>query len=504
MKVISIGMGDKVFEEGSAVRGRQISYGHIFDGLHLVVFTPDLDKYQNQNLAQNVFLYPTKSKIRIFYIFDYLRIVRNIIKNIGEKDVVISTQDPFETGIVGVILKLIYRLPLQVQIHTDFSNKYFISHSALNTIRFLLSHLVLSFADSVRVVSTRIGKNIHTDPKYLSVLPIFIKIDESRTQIQKIERMGSKVTFLSVSRLEKEKDLATAIKAFKMVCDSGIDAEFVIVGDGSERKMLENMTKIYNLQNKIHFAGWQNDTTSFYKKADIYVSTSLYEGYGMSIVEAGFAGLALVISDTGVAGEEFRNGEEAIVCRPKDTEAFGRAMILLAQDSEMRMILSQKANSSAKNSIISEQDYLQKYRQSFNQAIEHASLNQGLFKSNILARYVAAGLTGAGTQISLLYIFTDIVKIWYIYSSIIAFISAIIVSFLLQKFWTFKDGSTKKIHHQAIKYLVTAISGLIANTALLYLFVDLLGLWYIFAQIVIGGLIMVFNFLMYKFFVFKK
>ncbi len=502
MKLITISTDRKIFEEGSTVWKRMVEYSRIFDEIHVVVYSTKAHNLSKDiKIAQNVFLYPTNSINRFFYIWDAIALARSICLKLSSSVAVVSTQDPFETGIVGLVLKLVYRLPLQIQLHTDFLNKYFITHSVLNLVRFPMGIVVLSFADSVRCVSERVAKSIRSISNNVSVLPILV---ESKTLPETKGVTDPKtINILTVCRLEEEKDLTTAIKAFKMVCDFGIDAEFVIVGDGGEREMLENLAKIYNLQTKIYFVGWQNDLAKYYQNADIYISTSLYEGYGMSIVEAGSFGLPLLLSDSGVAGFMFKDGESCLICKQGDAESFAHAMVRLIEDENLRTRLGASAQKVVEENKIDASEYLLKYKESLENAVLFYR-SGGFFKKNILARYVAAGLTGASTQIGLLYIFTDIVKIWYIYSSIIAFVSAIIVSFLLQKFWTFKDGSTNKMHHQAFKYLVTAITGLIANTLLMYLFVDLIGLWYIFAQIVIGGMIMIFNFLMYKFFVFHK
>ncbi len=501
MKVVSVGMGQNVFEQGSAVRQRMIDYGQMFDELHLIVFAPIEKNYKEEKLSSNVYLYPSQSKNRILFLFDYLKIAKKILSKSNKKDFVVTAQDPFETGLVGLVLKLLYRLPLQIQLHTDFLNQYFIKHTILNFLRFPIGIFVLSFADSVRCVSERVAKSIRAIANNVSVLPILVD-NNNLPQVERAVRSG-RVNILTVCRLEKEKDLTTAIKAFKMVCELGIDAEFVIVGDGGEREMLENLAKIYNLQTKIHFVGWQNDLQKYYEDADIYLSTSLYEGYGMSTVEAASFGLPLVITDAGVACFMFKDRESAFVCKQGGVEALAEAIVLLAKDPNLRLEMGLLARKNFEENRIDRAEYFERYKASLLTAYNFYQTG-GFFEKNILFRYVAAGLTGAGTQIGLLYIFTDLVKIWYIYSSIIAFIVAIIVSFLLQKFWTFKDRTTQQIHHQAIKYLATAITGLIVNTVLMYLFVDLIGIWYILAQIIIGAIIMVFNFLMYKFVVFKK
>lgn len=513
MKVISLSMGQNIFDANSAVRRRMVEYGKIFDELHIIVFSPRIKNFESRiKLSENVFLYPTNSRHRIFYLLDYLRVFKNIINNSGLliRDFVISAQDPFELGIVGLVIKLIHKIPIQVQIHTDFANRHFIFHSLLNFLRFPIGLFVLSFADSVRVVSERVAKSVHSLAHNVLVLPILTEAKSLEVRTERGEK--GKITFLMVARLEKEKDIDTAIRAFKKVLDK-IDVEdpeqsrrteFIIVGDGGERESLELLAKNLKLENRIRFVGWQNDLNRFYEEADIYISTSLYEGYGMSIVEAALCGLALVISDTGVAGGLFKDGEAAIVCKQKDVAGFADAMFKLASDRSQRFRLGERAKSVARKNQTNLADYLNKYKQSVIDASQFFNSGHGIFKKNILLRYLVAGITGAATQIGLLYVFTDIVGLWYLYSSIFSFLTAIIVSFLLQKFWTFADKNTNKMHHQFGKYMVVAILGLLVNTLAMFLLVDLLFLWYILAQIITGAIIAVMNFLMYKFFIFHK
>lgn len=508
MKAISIGTDRKIFEEGSAVRARMVEYGKLFEELHLVVFSTRIMNYESRiMISENVFAYPTNSRNRVAYVFDAFKICRRIIHNSKFliHNSVLSTQDPFETGLVGLLLKLRYKLPLQIQLHTDFANKYFITHSLLNAIRFPLGIFVLSFADSVRVVSKRIEKSIHSLAHNVSILPISTSPLASRGPLLAKEREGNKgVKFLTVARLEKEKDLETAIEAFKKLSDNGIEATFTIVGDGSERASLELRAKSLKVGERVKFVGWQNDLARFYEEADVYVSTSLYEGYGMSSVEAAGHGLPLIISDTGVAGELFGHKKEALIFKQRDVGALVEAMNKLATDQNLRREMGEKAKAAALTNQTSQADYLIKYRASIQTALDFYAKNHSFFKTNILLRYFVAGIIGASSNIGLLYMFTDILGIWYLKSSVLAFAIAFVVSFLLQKFWTFKDGNIDQMHHQAALYFLVAILGLGFNTGLMFSLVDILQIWYILAQIIAGGCIMIFNFLMYKFVIFKK
>lgn len=125
-------------------------------------------------------------------------------------------------------------------------------------------------------------------------------------------------------------------------------------------------------------------------------------------------------------------------------------------------------------------------------------------RHTIYLRYLIAGCTAAGTDISLLYIFTDLFGIWYLSSAILAFLVAFVVSFLLQKFWTFRDNGVDGVHKQAASYLGVQIIGLGLNTLGMYLLVDRVGIWYILAQFIMGMILAVMNFILYRTFIFTN
>ncbi|MFA6404787.1 MAG: GtrA family protein [Candidatus Paceibacterota bacterium] len=121
-----------------------------------------------------------------------------------------------------------------------------------------------------------------------------------------------------------------------------------------------------------------------------------------------------------------------------------------------------------------------------------------------VVRYLISGGTAAFTNILLLYLFTEIFGIWYIASAAMAFSIAFIVSFTLQKFWTFQDVSKDQIHRQAMVYLTVALFNLFINTGLLYMQVEYLGIHYIVAQLIASVFIAVESFFIYQIFIFKK
>ena len=107
MKVISIGTDRKIFEENSAVGQRQIEYGKFFDESYIIVFSLKGQNLKPRSLSKNIFVYPTSSRNKLLYIWDAFKISRKLVKNL-KKDIIISTQDPFETGVVGAAVKLFF------------------------------------------------------------------------------------------------------------------------------------------------------------------------------------------------------------------------------------------------------------------------------------------------------------------------------------------------------------------------------------------------------------
>ena len=114
-----------------------------------------------------------------------------------------------------------------------------------------------------------------------------------------------------------------------------------------------------------------------------------------------------------------------------------------------------------------------------------------------IARYIVAGGTAALVNLATLYILTEWLDWWYLFSSIVAFGIAFIVSFNLQKFWTFKEKSLNRLQRQFIFYLLVILSNLAINTFLLYLLVEKFSLPYLIAQIITGGLLAIFSFSIY-------
>lgn len=119
-------------------------------------------------------------------------------------------------------------------------------------------------------------------------------------------------------------------------------------------------------------------------------------------------------------------------------------------------------------------------------------------------RYIVSGGTAASVNFGLLFALVELGGLHYLLASAIAIGAAIIVSFTLHKFFTFREHTLERIPHQFFRYLVLLGCTVAVNTVLMWILVDGLGAHYFVAQILVSGTIAVGNFFIYKLFVFHS
>lgn len=121
-----------------------------------------------------------------------------------------------------------------------------------------------------------------------------------------------------------------------------------------------------------------------------------------------------------------------------------------------------------------------------------------------ILRYGISGSVSAFTHLGALYVLTDIVGIWFVTANVLAFCAGLVVSFSLQKLWTFGDTRTQKVHHQALWYTLVQLVSLGIDTVLLYVLVAYAGWWYLGAQFLLLILLAVGNFFIFNKVIFKN
>lgn len=343
MKVLMISSDPKILEEDTEAKKRMEEYRKLVDELYTIVIAGR------------------------FNVLAFLRAYREgsaILRSQGSSDFLITAQDPAERWLVAWLLALRFRVPLEVQIHTDLRSPYLLEESIKNRVRLLIARMLLPRVSCIRVVSRRIQKSFGVwlpgvETK-ITVLPVQVDVERFEA-LHHIEEQGV-FRFLVVSRLTREKNITLAIDAFVEFHSKFPRTNLVIVGDGPERKQLEaHMLRQNANKGAILFAGWKEDITRYFQFADCYLLTSNYEGYGRTVVEALAAGVPVIMTDVGVAGDIVQNEKSGLIV-PVDSKAeLVKAMQRVFTDSYLRRTLSENGRA-VTQTLPSKEAYLSAYK----------------------------------------------------------------------------------------------------------------------------------------------
>ena len=102
------------------------------------------------------------------------------------------------------------------------------------------------------------------------------------------------------------------------------------------------------------------DIFSYYKTADVFLHTGVFEGYGLVFVEAALSGCPIVSSKVGII-EEFEK-TEALVCEINDTSCFVASLLEMITDREKRKLLSLNAKEKVNAVIPFKKEFLQQHQ----------------------------------------------------------------------------------------------------------------------------------------------
>jgi len=373
MKVLSLGMDNNIFKPGSRGRDYAVEYGSLVDELHIVAYT--LKKHgvakKMQQISRNVFVYPTNLKWRIMYPFVTFWFCLELIKKRGmdQTNSLITSQEGM-TNVPATWLSRLTKIPLQVQIHTDFLSP----HYSIGLFRTWLQKLGYSIgikrAKCIRVVSNRIKRSLveryNTDPNKIIVLPIRAEIEIYKSAKMKMDlhRRFPQFSFiiLMVSRLEREKDYPLALKVLKKMAKRYPKIGMIIVGKGSQKEKIQNLVSKLNLDTNVVLEDWQDQDAlaSYYHSADIYLLTSKYEGYGLSLIEAAVSGCPIITTDVGLAGDVLTS-ESAVIVPVGDEKALLVAIDRLIKVPDLRRMLADRAKQEVAK-LPSKVEYLAQYK----------------------------------------------------------------------------------------------------------------------------------------------
>ena len=346
--LIAISYAKRTLEPGSRERARMQSYAAHLTSYHVIVFTRQGEGFPAVQHDGSLHLYATNARTKLGMLWRSYRIGRTIIQQHPDTQFVVTSQDPFETSLVGRALARARTVRHHVQIHGDVFNPASYTATLLQRVRVRYGRYVVRHTAAIRVVSARIKRSLvalGVAPDRITVLPVqadlaaLLPIGASRQHTPQ-----SPLRLLFLGRLAPEKQLPVLINAVAILQTNQVAVQLHIVGAGPEAARLQQQVSSHHLEAHVTFTPWTDDITSVLQSADVFCLPSAHEGWGMVLLEAAASGLAIVTTDVGCVGETLISGEHVLVAHTE--QQFADAITRLT-DPALRATLADRAHQAA-------------------------------------------------------------------------------------------------------------------------------------------------------------
>ena len=152
----------------------------------------------------------------------------------------------------------------------------------------------------------------------------------------------------TVGELKRQKGHEDFLRAAALVARADESTHFIIAGadttrTNERRAALERTVAELHLKNRVTFTGWLDDTAPLLRALDVYVSASHTESFGLAIVEAMAAGLAVVATATEGAREIITDEETGVIVPVGDHDQLAASVVRLLKNEDERARVGSKA-----------------------------------------------------------------------------------------------------------------------------------------------------------------
>ncbi|MGL5754009.1 MAG: glycosyltransferase [Paraclostridium sp.] len=247
-------------------------------------------------------------------------------------------------------------------IHTDLS-KYesIISKENLN-IAYKNMNKILFVSEEAKKGFLKVFPEFKNKSDLMDV--IYNPIDEEQIRIlakEKVDYDKKSITLIAIGRLIKSKRIDRLVKIHKRLLDEGINHEFVILGEGQEKKQLEYLIDELGVKDTFKLIGFTDNPYKWINIADIYTMSSEYEGLPLVIAEAMTLNKPIVSTDVTGPNEMLHFGEYGMLTKNNSDALYEGIKQMILDESlrnKYRDKLKDKKSEFDKHEIINQIEYM--------------------------------------------------------------------------------------------------------------------------------------------------
>lgn len=268
--------------------------------------------------------------------FQRMKRLRQEIR-VSQPDVVLSFID--QTNVLTLAATLGLGIPVIASEHID-PREHDIGSlwAGLRCLFYRCAAAVVVLTDGVRGWAEGFVKShaVHVIPN-----PVSLSAVEHNGGLD-LDRLGG--TIAAMGRLAPQKGFDILLKAFARCAGTHSDWSLIILGEGEERKRLEELAVGLGIKDRVKMPGRAQDPFQVLCGTDLFVLSSRYEGFPMALVEAMACKLAVISTDCPSGPREIvRDGVDGVLVPPNDVHALAAAMDRLMADPAERHRLGARA-----------------------------------------------------------------------------------------------------------------------------------------------------------------
>ncbi|MEO6190238.1 MAG: N-acetyl-alpha-D-glucosaminyl L-malate synthase BshA [Saprospiraceae bacterium] len=224
-------------------------------------------------------------------------------------------------------------------------------------------------SDYVTSVSESLKKdtlNAFNISKEIQVIPNFIDLKvfkrSPNPELRAVFAQPKEKILMHISNFRKVKRIPDIINSFAII-NQQIPSKLLLIGDGPERSILEDLCRELNIMNKVIFLGKQEAVEDLLNIADLFLLCSDHESFGLSALEAMGCGVPVVSSNAGGLSEVNLNGFSGYTCNVGNIQEITQGILNILQDEKVNEQFRQNALLQAQKFEISKilPDYLELY-----------------------------------------------------------------------------------------------------------------------------------------------
>jgi glycosyltransferase involved in cell wall biosynthesis len=271
---------------------------------------------------------------------------------------VIHTHHPFLLGQTAATKAQELNLPLVFTFHTQYREyTHYIPFPAETVQNFLKNAIDRWLQDFMRrcqhiIIPSESMRDTLVNEYGLknnfTVIPTGIDLDlyrkASGAKIRSKRHWEKDIVMVSIGRLAPEKNWPTLIQAAALVLKENPQFRLVLIGDGPERKNLEDLAKELGIQKRVTFVGSLSfsETPSYMKAANLFGFASVTETQGLATLEAMAAGLPVVAVDASGTRDMLKHGQQGYLVE-NDAEALAAGIKKLLSNPDRMQKFAQAA-----------------------------------------------------------------------------------------------------------------------------------------------------------------